>query len=90
MAVLQIARNMGINDEPWKGRAGDLIEEALKHNIGLRESNKEIGGFLNKMQGMFLDYDNVLVEKIKNGTGPWIYKIYPCEQANWIEENPFI
>ena len=67
-----------------------LVNDVLQYGIGLTESNKEIGGFLNKMQGMFLDYDNVLVEKIKNGTGPWIYKIYPCEQTNWIEENPFI
>lgn len=88
--VLQIARNMGKDAEPWKGRAGDLIEEALKYKIGIRESNKEIGGFLNKMQGMFLDFDGVLVEKIKNGTGPWIYKIYPREQVGWINENPFI
>lgn len=88
--VLQIARNMGKDAEPWKGRAGDLIEEALKYKIGIRESNKEIGGFLNKMQGMFLDFDGVLVEKIKNGTGPWIYKIYPREQVGWIDENPFI
>lgn len=88
--VLQIARSIDKDDDPWKGRAGDLIEEALKFHIGLRESNKEIGGFLNKMQGMFLDYDGVLVEKIKNGTGPWIYKIYPCEQVEWIDENPFI
>lgn len=89
-AVIQIAKNLNKDADPWKGRAGDLIEEALKHNIGIRDSNKEIGGFLNKMQGMFLDYDGVLVEKIKNGTGPWIYKIYPCEQVNLEEENPFI
>ena len=79
-AVIEIARNLNENDEAWKGRAGDIIEEALKYRIGLRESNKEIGGFLNKMQGMFLDYDGVLVEKIKNGTGPWIYRIYPQEK----------
>lgn len=84
--VLQIARNLDKEDDPWKGRAGDLIEKALEFHIGLRESNKEIGGFLNKMQGMFLDYDGVLVEKIKNGTGPWIYKIYPQEGF----EVPFI
>jgi len=84
--VLQIARSIEKDADPWKGRAGDLIEEALKFHIGLRESNKEIGGFLNKMQGMFLDYDGVLVEKIKNGTGPWIYKIYPQEGF----EVPFI
>lgn len=89
-AVLQIANGMEKNDEPWKGRAGDLIEEALKYKIGIRESNKEIGGFLNKMQGMFLDYDGVLVEKIKNGTGPWIYKIYPCDRFDSMDENPFI
>ena len=89
-AVIQIAKNLANDAEPWKGRAGDLIDEALKYHIGLRESNKEIGGFLNKMQGLFMDYDGVLVEKIKNGTGPWIYKIYPSEQAQWIDENPFI
>ena len=79
--VIQIANNLDQDAEPWKGRAGDLIDEALKYHIGLRESNKEIGGFLNKMQGLFMDYDGVLVEKIKNGTGPWIYKIYPQEEG---------
>lgn len=74
--VIHISDNLDKDADPWKGRAGDLIEEALKYQIGLRESNKEIGGFLNKMQGFFMDYDGVLVEKIKNGTGPWIYKIY--------------
>ena len=84
-AVIQIAENLG--EEPfWKGRAGELIETAVKYNIGLRETNKEIGGFLNKMQGMFFDADGVLIEKIKNGNGPWIYKIYPKEK----EECPFL
>lgn len=85
-AVIEIAENLG--EEPfWRGRAGELIETAaVKYNIGIRESNKEIGGFLNKMQGMFFDADGVLIEKIKNGTGPWIYKIYPKEK----EECPFL
>ena len=83
MAVLQIAQNIG--DKPWKGRAGDIIEEAMKYNVGLIESNKEIGGFLNKMLGLFYSIDGVQIEKIKNGTGPWIYKIYPVEE----KENPF-
>lgn len=83
-AVIQIAENLG--EEPfWRGRAGEVIEAAAKYKIGLRESNKEIGGFLNKMQGMFFDADRVLIEKIKNGTGPWIYKIYSKEK----EEIPF-
>lgn len=72
--VLQIAINI---EEPWKGRAMNIIDEAVKYGIGIRETNKEIGGFLNKMQGMFMDVDNVQIEKIKNGNGPWIYKIYP-------------
>ena len=84
-AVIQIARSMDKGDEPWKGRAGDLIEKALEFQIGLKESNRDIGGFLNKMQGMFMAYDYVLVGKIKNGTAPWIYKIYPQEGF----ENPF-
>jgi len=83
-AVLLVARN--IKDEPWKGRAGDLIEAALQYGLGLRESNKEIGGFLNKMQGLFMSYDEVFVEKVKNGTGPWIYKIYPQGEI----EKPFV
>ena len=83
-AVIQIANNL--KEDPWRGRAGELIETALKYGIGLRESNKEIGGFLNKMQGLFMDIDGVLIEKINNGTGPWIYKIYPSEPL----ENPFV
>lgn len=75
-AVVQIANSI---KDPWQGRAGGLIEEAAKRGIGLRESNKEIGGFLNRMQGLFMDIDGILMEKIKNGTGPWIYKIYPLE-----------
>ena len=84
-AVIQIAENLG--EEPfWRGRAGEIIEAAAKYKVGLRESNKEIGGFLNKMQGMFFDADGVLIEKIKNGNGPWIYKIYPKQK----EECPFL
>jgi hypothetical protein len=84
-AVIKIAENLG--DEPfWRGRAGELIESAVLFGIGLRETNKEIGGFINKMQGMFFDADGVLIEKIKNGTGPWIYKIYPKKE----EDCPFL
>lgn len=84
--VVNIAENLKEGDEPWKGRAGDLIEAALKYKVGLREGNKEVGGFLTKMQGLFMAVDGVLIEKIKNGTGPWIYKIYPKTK----DRNPFI
>lgn len=83
MAVVKLADSI---EEPWKGRAGLLIEEAVKHGIGLQESNKEIGGFLNKMQGLFMDMDGILIEKIKNGTGPWIYKIYPKKEFENVTE----
>lgn len=82
-AVIEIARNL---TEPWQGRAGAIVDLALKHGIGLKETNKEIGGFLNKMQGYFMSEDGVLIEKIKNGTGPWIYKIYPQKEI----EVPFV
>lgn len=82
-AVVALAQDI---KEPWQGRAGALVEAALHHGIGLTESNKEIGGFLNKMQGLFMNNDGVLIEKIKNGTGPWIYKIYPQQKY----EIPFV
>lgn len=81
-AVVQIASSLGKDSEPWKGRAGDLIAEASKHHVGIKASNKEVGGFLSSMTGMFMTYDNVLIEKISNGTGPWIYKIYPQDDID--------
>ena len=88
-AVVKIASSI---TEPWKGRAVNLIEEAVRHGAGIVESNKEIGGFLNKMQGLFMEIDGVMIEKIKNGNGPWIYKIYPqndFEDINDDMEIPF-
>lgn len=82
-AVVTLAQNI---QEPWKGRASNIIEVAAQYGIGLRETNKEIGGFLNKMQGLFMNEDNILIEKINNGTGPWIYKIYPQKEY----EVPFV
>lgn len=82
-AVVSLSQNI---TEPWQGRAGALVNDVLQYGIGLTESNKEIGGFLNKMQGLFMKEDGVLIEKIKNGTGPWIYKIYPQKEY----EIPFV
>ena len=72
-AVLNISLH---TDDFWKGKAGDLVEEAVKYDIGLRENSKQIGGFLSSMLGMFLDIDGILVEKIRNGTGGATYKIH--------------
>ena len=71
--VIMIAQNV---DDHWKGRAGAIIDEAARLKVGLTESNKEIGGFLSQMQGMFMEHDRIQVEKIKNGNAPYIYKIY--------------
>jgi len=84
-AIVEIASTI---DAPWQGRASGLIQEALLRGIGIRETAKEIGGFINGMQGLFMDEDGVQIEKIKNGTGPWIYKIYP-KNINDSDEPPF-
>lgn len=68
----------------WRGRAGDLIQTAVDLGVGLEESARDIGGFLCKMQGMFLKIDKVTLKIINNGTGPKIYQIDGIE-----EEIPF-
>lgn len=73
-AVVAIASGLS---EPWRGRATELIQAAAQNGVGITESAKEIGGFLSGMQGLFMEEDRILIERIKNGTGPWVYKIYP-------------
>lgn len=75
-AVLNIANSV-TNERPWSGRASKLIEAATEFNIGITESNKQVGGFLSKMLGMFMACDGVKIEKISNGGGAGYYKIYP-------------
>ena len=82
LAVVKIASNLA---EPWRGRASNLVQEAASIGIGLRETAKEIGGLLSSMQGLFMNEDQILIEKIKNGTGAWIYKIHPQQKT----DNPF-
>ena len=86
-AVIEIASKI---KDPWRGRAGDLIAEAIKYDIGLMESNKEIGGFITGMLGMFKSIDNITVERINNGTGAGMYVIYPKPNHEEDEENPFV
>lgn len=76
--------------EPWRGSAGDLIAEAVKHDVGLVESNKEVGGFITGMLGMFKSIDNITVERIKNGSGAGMYVIYPLPILETEDENPFV
>ena len=83
--VLNIARSV-TEEDPWKGKSSDLVEKATEYNIGLKESNKQVGGFLSKMLGMFMACDGIRVEKIKNGTGPGIYRIYPPTDMNYVND----
>ena len=69
------------NKAPWEGRAGALIQEAVNLGIGLTESSKEIGGFLCKMQGMFLNEDGITLKIINNGTASRIYRIEKKEDV---------
>ena len=79
--VLNIANTC---KEPWKGRAGSIIEKAVEFNIGLKENNKQVGGFMSKMLGLFMLYDGIPVEKIKNGNAPFIYRISPPVEKDLI------
>lgn len=69
--------NISLNTEDyWQGGAGQIMEEALKYDIGIKESNKMVGGFVTKMMGMFLECDGIQIERIKNGSGASSYRIY--------------
>ena len=74
--VVKIAENLSATDS-WRGRSGDLIEKAIEYGIGMRETPKEIGLFICRMLGMFMDVDGIKVERIKNGTGAYYYRIFP-------------
>lgn len=82
-AVVTIASKI---KEPFMCTAGSLISEAAHYGIGLRETAKEVGGFLCKMIGLFMAEDGVEIERIKNGTGGSSYRIYPQKEY----ENPFV
>ena len=79
--VLNIANTC---KEPWSGRAGAILEKAIEFKIGLKETNKQVGGFMSKMMGLFMLHDGIPIEKIKNGTGPFIYKISPPVEKDLI------
>ena len=63
------------NEDEWKGRCSEIIQEAILNNVPLTETPKNIGKFLHMHQARFLAEDDVQVLFIGNGTGPTIYKI---------------
>ena len=59
----------------WKGRCSTLINDAVGYEIAITEGPREVGGFLHRHQGRFLETDGIQIQIIDNGTGPKIYKI---------------
>jgi len=53
----------------WRGRCSALINAGVKCNVGIEDQPKEIGGFLHKHQGRFLEKDHIKMEIISNGSG---------------------
>ena len=84
-AVIMIS----MNNFMWKGRCSSIVNDAVQYNIPITETPKQVGGFLHRHQGRFLQEDHVKVSIIDNGTGPKIYKI---EQStiDTIDENDML
>lgn len=70
-AVIAIAEH----NKVWKGRCSTLVNDAIGYEVAVTETPKEVGGFLHRHQGRFLDDDRIQIQIIENGTGPKIYRI---------------
>ena len=70
-AVLEIARRNVI----WKGRCSSLVNEATGYGVPVVAGAKEVGGFLHRHQGRFLQEDGIQIVIVDNGTGSKIYRI---------------
>ena len=69
--VLEILNRQTI----WRGRCGQLIQDAAVCMVPIQESAKNVGGFLHRHVGRFLGQDDILVRIIQNGGGSCIYEI---------------
>lgn len=87
-AVIELSKR----DNGFRGRCSQIIEEAAKERIGIKEDALAVGKFINKYIGFFMDQDEVLVEIIKNGSGARQYKITNLPLMTVDEEcsNPFL
>lgn len=71
-AVIAIAEANSV----WIGRCATLQQDAVRLNVGLNESNKEVGGFLNRHLGKFQNVDGITVISQNQGTASKTYKIF--------------
>ena len=69
--VLEILNRQTI----WRGRCGQLIQDAAVCMVPIQEPAKNVGGFLHRHVGRFLGQDDILVRIIQNGNGSCIYEI---------------
>jgi hypothetical protein len=69
--VLEILNRQTI----WRGRCGQLIQDAAVCMVPIQETAKNVGGFLHRHVGRFLGQDDILVRIIQNGGGSCIYEI---------------
>lgn len=60
----------------WKGRCSDLIQLSIQADCPIPDSAKVVGGFLSKHMALFYTEDQLKVERINNGTGGSLYRIY--------------
>lgn len=88
LAVVEIANR----NKEWRGRCSTLVNDATAYGISVTESLRDVGGFLHRHQGHFLQEDNVQVLIVDNGTGPKIYKIQkpPLMTIDEIEGSPLM
>lgn len=70
-AVLAVIEETG----EWSGRCGQLIHEAAEYGVGMVESAKDVGVFLNQNIGIFMLVDGVKVHPNSQGTGSKTYKL---------------
>lgn len=60
----------------WKGRCSDLIQLSIQADCPIPDSAKVVGGFLNRHMALFYTEDQLKIERINNGTGGSLYRIY--------------
>lgn len=70
LAVLALVEDTG----EWDGRCGQLIKEAAEYGVGIAESPKDVGTFINQNIGIFMMVDRINVKPISNGSGSKIYR----------------
>ena len=79
-AVIAVAAKA--DDKGWRGTAGQLIEKSASYGVGIGLSKKEVGGFLSKNIGLFMQQDRIWVEVIKHGTAANLYRISEWRDAD--------